>query len=147
MGRVRQPEQVEDPGPTVDEVIAAYWQHIEQDGRYIKNGEPTSERGWLKDSLRPLSALFGASPAGEFGPKKLHALRAWVIDASREKSRSLSRSTLNGRIRRVVRVFRWAVSMELVPALEKLGENVTSTFDPEASVPLSGMEVLPLKSG
>ena len=51
----------EDTGPSVDEVIADYWQHLEQDGRYLKNGKPTSEREWIKDSLKPLSRVFGES--------------------------------------------------------------------------------------
>jgi integrase len=116
VGRIPDPDPDPDKGPTIDEVIAAYWGHIEQDGRYLKNGEPTTERSWIRDSLKPLSALFGASSAREFGPKKMHALRAWIIEAAVEKGRKLSRSTVNSRTRRVVMMFRWAVGMELVPS-------------------------------
>jgi len=101
--------------PTVDEVVAAYWTHIEREGRYMKDGRETSERGWIRDSLRPLCEGFGSVEAQEFGPRKLHALRALIIEKAKKRGRSLSRNTVNGRIRRVVRVFRWAASMELVP--------------------------------
>lgn len=116
VGRIADPEPEPERGPTVDEVIAAYWQHIEQNGRYLKDGEPTTERSWIRDSLKPLSTVFGATPAAEFGPRKLHALRAWIIDAAIQKGRKLSRSTINSRIRRVVMLFRWATGMELVPS-------------------------------
>jgi integrase len=116
VGRIPDPEPEPDRGQTVDAVIAAYWQHIEQNGRYTKSGEPTSERSWIRDSLKPLSDLFGATPAAEFGPKKMHALRNWVIEATVAKGRKLARSTINSRMRRVVMLFRWAVGMELVPS-------------------------------
>ena len=116
VGRIPDPEPEPEKGPTVDAVIAAYWQHIEQNGRYTKNGEPTTERSWIRDSLKPLSDLFGATPAAEFGPKRMHALREWVIEASVKRGRKLARSTINSRMRRVVMLFRWAVGMELVPS-------------------------------
>jgi hypothetical protein len=37
VGRVSDPEPESDVGPTIDEVIAAYWQQIEENGRYLKN--------------------------------------------------------------------------------------------------------------
>jgi hypothetical protein len=116
VGRIPDPEPEPDRGQTVDAVIAAYWQHIEQNGRYTKSGEPTSERSWIRDSLKPLSDLFGATPAAEFGPKKQQALRNFVIEASVARGRPLARSTVNSRMRRVVMLFRWAVGMELVPS-------------------------------
>lgn len=97
-------------------MIAAYWLHIEKAGRYMKDGEPTSERGWIRESLRPLCAVFGESAAADFGPKKLQALRSWMIENASQQGRVLSRTTVNGRVRRIVRVFRWAVGMELVPS-------------------------------
>jgi len=103
-------------GATVDHMIAAYWDFVERSGRYQRDGVPTSEREWLQNSLRPLSTLFGASRAEEFGPKKLQALRAWMLEVANQAGKKLSRTTVNGRIRRVVHVFRWAASMELVPA-------------------------------
>jgi len=102
--------------PTVNEIIAAYWQHLERAGRYMKAGEPTTERGWIRDALRALCQLFGECVAAEFGPKKLHALRVWMIEDAQRRGRVLSRTTINGRVRRIVRVFRWAVGMELVPS-------------------------------
>ena len=74
------------------------------------------DRSWIRDSLKPLSDVFGAIPAADFGPKKMHALRHWVIDTSAKKGRTLARSTINSRMRRVVMMFRWAVGMEIVPS-------------------------------
>lgn len=108
------PEPESDRGRSVDEVIAAYWEQIERSGRYTKNGEPTSERSWIRDSLKPLSSLFGETLASEFGPRKLHAVRAWIVETSIASGRKLARSTVNSRIRRIVMVFRWAAEMELV---------------------------------
>ncbi|MCA8942520.1 MAG: tyrosine-type recombinase/integrase [Planctomycetes bacterium] len=99
---------------TVNEVIAAYWEHIEKSGRYMKNGQPTSERSWIRDSLRPLCALFGETPAAAFGPRRLHAVRTWLIESSLSNGRKLGRGTVNARTRRIVMLFRWAAEMELV---------------------------------
>ncbi|MFN3242521.1 MAG: tyrosine-type recombinase/integrase [Planctomycetota bacterium] len=101
-------------GPTVDELVAAYWTYLETEGRYMKRGQETSERGWIRDSLRPLSEGFGSLRAEEFGPRRLQAFRTLMVERSRVNGRSLSRTTVNGRVRRVVRVFRWGASMELV---------------------------------
>ena len=69
----------------------------------------TSELGDYKLSLRPLRELFGPTPAGEFSPLKLKAVRQRMIDAG------LSRGVINQRVGRIKRVFKWGVSEELVP--------------------------------
>lgn len=107
--------QVADAGPTVDELIAAFWRALEQSGRYRKDGKPTSEMEWLIYSFRPLSEVFGSTPARDFGPKRLQELRTWIVTHRPEGARPLARSTVNGRVRRIVHLFRWATSMELVP--------------------------------
>jgi hypothetical protein len=57
-----------------------------------------------------LKIRHGSTPARDFSPLKLKAVRQAMIDAG------LSRTTINQRVRRIVRVFKWAASEELVPA-------------------------------
>jgi integrase len=95
-------------GPTVAEVVLAFWIHAQ--AYYRKpDGTLTGEQDNIKLSLRPLRKLYGLTPAREFGPLGLKAVRQSMIDSG------LSRTTINQRIGKVVRVFRWAVENELVP--------------------------------
>jgi integrase len=101
-----------DPCPadlTVNEVTLAYWRYDEK--RYTRDGVPARELRNIKDALRHIKPLYGNTPAAEFGPKSLKALRQTMIDGD-----GLARSTINQRIQKIVRVFRWAVSEELIPA-------------------------------
>ncbi len=63
----------------------------------------------IKSAMRPVRELYGSSPAREFGPLALEAVRQRLIATGR------SRSGINGAIGRVRRVFRWGVSKELIP--------------------------------
>jgi integrase len=93
---------------TVAELILAYLRHAET--YYVKNGEPTSELANIKAALKPLRALFGRTPAAEFGPLRLKAVRQrYVVE-------KLCRNECNKRTGKVVRVFRWGVEQELIPA-------------------------------
>jgi hypothetical protein len=94
---------------SVNELILAFLNHAE--GYYRRaDGSPTPELTNLRLALRPLKRLYGTTSAGEFGPKALKALRQAMVDAG------LCRRTVNQRVARVVRVFRFAVENELVPA-------------------------------
>ena len=93
----------------VNALILAFWKHAE--AHYGKPGSKssTTELKNLHDALRPLRALYGRSRAREFGPLALRTVREKMIEAG------LSRSTINARINRIRRAFRWAVSIELIP--------------------------------
>ena len=93
---------------TIDEILLAYWTWAQ--GHYVKDGEPTSEIGVLKVTLRALRQLYGTTPADAFGPLKLKAYREQLVRDG------LSRPGVNERVERIKRVFKWAVSEELVPA-------------------------------
>jgi hypothetical protein len=94
---------------TVSEVILAFWRHAEV--YYCRaDGTPTGETDNLRLALRPLKELYGGTPAREFSPKALTAVRQAMVDSG------LCRRTVNQRIGRMVRVFRFAVENELVPA-------------------------------
>lgn len=94
-------------GLTVNELILQYWRYAK--GYYIKNGRPTSELHAIRSALNPLRELYGATLAREFRPLALAALRQKMIEIG------WSRGTINDQIARVKRLFRWAVSRELVP--------------------------------
>lgn len=75
-----------------------------------KNGKPTGTTRNVRDALRPLIKVFGASQVREFGPRKLKAVREDLIEAR------LCRSNINRRIPWIKRVFKWGVETEDVPA-------------------------------
>jgi integrase len=93
---------------TVSELIAAFWEHAERHYRHA-DGTPTTEIPNYRNTLRPLRRLYGGTLAADFGPLKLKAVRQALIDSG------LCRKTVNQRIGRLVRVFKWAVENELVP--------------------------------
>lgn len=96
------------PSITVGELILAFWKAHLAHYRH-PDGTPTGELDNYRDSLRPLHRLYGELPAREFTPLLLKELRKSMINAN------LARSTINQRIGRVVRMFKWCTSEELVP--------------------------------
>lgn len=78
-------------------------------GYYIKGGKPTSELGNAKVTMRLLKELYGLTPANEFSPIKLKALREGFI------GHGYCRSECNRRCMIIKRLFRLAVEYELVP--------------------------------
>ncbi len=92
----------------VDELIAAYLDFAKS--YYVKNGALTGEYRNLGDALRPLTTLYGRTRVADFGPSSLKAVRQAMIETD------LCRRTINNRINRIRRVFKWGVENELVPA-------------------------------
>jgi hypothetical protein len=93
---------------TVSELILRFWRWAQQHYRH-PDGEPTSEVSDFRLSLRPLRELYGLTPANSFGPLALRAVQQRMVDSG------LCRNVVNARCRRIVRVFKWGTSMELVP--------------------------------
>lgn len=93
---------------TVNHVLLAYLTHA---GAYYvdRHGKPTSELSEVKYSLKPVRNLYGRTPVLDFGPLALKAVREWMLD------QDWSRKTVNNRVDRIKRAFRWAVAEELVP--------------------------------
>jgi hypothetical protein len=79
-------------------------------GARDEDGNPGRERENLRDALRPLKRLYSQTAAADFGPLTLRALQDELIRAG------LSRNVINYRVNRIRRVFKWAVSFDLVPA-------------------------------
>ncbi|QDV30262.1 site-specific tyrosine recombinase XerC [Planctopirus ephydatiae] len=89
---------------TISEMILAY---LEFATTYYgpRSREPQS----MNHALRPLHALYGSTLTQDFGPKSFKAVRQHMIDVHK-----LSRTEINRRMGRIKRVFKWAVSEELV---------------------------------
>ena len=95
---------------SINELILAFWTRYAQQHYRHPDGSPTGELDNYRDSLRPRRQLYGATLARDFGPLALKAVRQAMIDAG------LARTTINQRIGRIVRLFKWAVESELVPS-------------------------------
>ena len=97
------------PDLSVSEMLLAYWQFAQ--AYYSKDGEPTKELACMREALRPLRRLYGNTRAAEFGPQALKTIRQHMVDEL-----DLCRNVVNRRIGRIKRVFKWAVSEEIVPS-------------------------------
>jgi hypothetical protein len=94
---------------TVNALILAFWKHAEEHYGKPRGKSDTTELLNLRDAIRPLREVFGRTQAREFGPLALRTVREKMVAAD------LSRKTINARINRIRRVFRWAASVELIP--------------------------------
>jgi integrase len=109
------------------EIADAFKPHVDTHYRY-KDGTPTPEVELFRLSLMPLRRLYGSAMARDFGPLALKAVRTamitgdWMTDEERAgyhkagKPVGLCRGTVNKRIGRIRRMFRWAVEEEMIPA-------------------------------
>lgn len=77
--------------------------------RYVKNGKPTSETRAFTTALSAVTELYGDEPAADFSPLKLMAARQVLIN------RGYCRLKINSHVGRIRRVWKWAVSREIVP--------------------------------
>ncbi len=93
---------------TVAELLARYWCHAQL--HYRKDGRPTQEVNNLRYALRPVKELYGHTLARDFGPLALKAIQHRFIRDG------ICRNQINHRIGKIKRVFKWAVSEQLIPA-------------------------------
>ena len=101
-------EDGEDADLTIVELIAAYLRFART--YYRRKSPKGNEADEIIRAVRPLKELYGETAARDFSPKRLKAIRQRWIDAGN------SRSYINRQTSRIVRVFRWGVEEELVPA-------------------------------
>ena len=95
------------PALTIDELLLRYLDFAR--GYYVNGEKPSKELTCMKEAMGHLRALYATDLANDFGPKKLKAVRQHMIDAC-----NLSRNVVNKRVGRIKRIFKWAVSEELV---------------------------------
>ena len=92
---------------TVNELALEYLKFA--DSYYLRDGKPTKEPEDIDYATRPLRTLYGHTLAVEFGPIRLKAVRQSMIDAD------LCRNEINKRIGKLIRMFKWGISEELIP--------------------------------
>lgn len=92
----------------VANLVALYWQHVQATYKQ-PDGKPGTEVRDFKLSARSLLELYGKTPIADFGPLALKAVRQHMIDVG-----GLCRKTVNQRVQRLKRMFRWGVSEELI---------------------------------
>jgi integrase len=103
----RHPLDVTGSQLTMLELCARYW-HFAQ-GYYRRNGRDTRVTPTIKCALKYLKTHYGHTPALEFGPLALKAIRGRMIDDG------LSRRYINDHVGRIRRMFKWAVGEQLLP--------------------------------
>jgi integrase len=95
-------------GISLNELNLAFLRHAESHYRR-PDGTITAEVVNFKLALRHVREVYGTTPVAAFGPLALKAVRQKMVEAG------LCRGVVNHRCRRIVRVFKWGVSEELVP--------------------------------
>lgn len=76
---------------------------------YVRDGKSTGEVEAVGYASRPLMELFGYTLVRDFRPSNLMAVQQKMIE------NNLSRKTVNNRINRIRRIFKWGVARDLVP--------------------------------
>ena len=96
---------------TVTEVCAAYWDFAQR--YYCKNGVPSGWLAHIRLMLRKLRQTYGLTPAADFGPLKLKAIRQTLVNAGQ------SRPYINKLVPIIPRMFKWAAAEEIVTLREE----------------------------
>jgi integrase len=111
------PSQRVDAGElTIAELVAKY------DDFAKANYAGSGERYRIASAVRPLIALYGATPVAEFSPLKLQRVIEKLVDdgdtrkeiIASKTHRTISRTTVNDYLQVLKRLFKWGVSQELV---------------------------------
>jgi site-specific recombinase XerD len=94
---------------TIAELAAAFRRHARE---YYRDADGNVSRAVdnFDEALKPVLKLYGRTPAVEFGPLRLKAVREAMISAGRV------RTNVNRLIVRVRGVFKWGAENELIPA-------------------------------
>jgi integrase len=125
---------------------------------YVEPGAqtPTREMESLALAFRPLRRMYGSMLVADFKPAHLEALQealasgSWHTDAEVEALRrrkqpiGLARRTINARIERVRRLFRWGCSKELVASESLIKLEAVATLKANRSAARETPPVLPV---
>ena len=117
-------------GPaTVNRLLVAFLRHAQS--YYVdRDGSPSREYGHYRTVARILREHVGRDPADAIGPKRLKQIRQVMID------RGWSRPYINKHVGRVVKIFKWGVSEELVsPSVHQALEAVDGLARGKTSAP------------
>jgi integrase len=96
-------------GPTVTGLCNTYMKFAKS---YYRKRDATiaKEAGAVRYALLPLQQLFGRMRAADFGPRRLKDVREAMI------AKGWCRGHVNMQIGRIKRMFKWAVSNEIIPS-------------------------------
>ncbi len=128
---------------TVSELVTRFWDHARSYYRH-PDGTPTSELSAYKLAVGILVRVYGRTPAARFGPLALDAVRRAMID------KGWARGSINIHVGRIKRLFKWAVSRELLPAAVhhalvtvaglRAGRSAARETEPVKPVPVAAVE-------
>ena len=113
----------DDPGPSVAEICLAFWQHAKK--HYTKSGQHTSELNCFECCIRVVREMYGLTPAKDFGPLALKAVRAAMVagdpdakdnDGEPAPRKPWIRPVVNRMVGRVRQVFKHAIENEMIDA-------------------------------
>jgi integrase len=95
----------------IKDLIIRYWKFVKEEfkAKVTQRGKPNTTAERLRSCLRLLRNHYADLPAEEFGPVSLKALRQRMINEL-----GWSRKNINGEVDRIRRMFKWAVSEELL---------------------------------
>jgi hypothetical protein len=88
-------------------VLLAYVKWAEQ--HCVPKLKKDDQNRFIRYAAAVVRELFGRTPAAEFGPKKLKAVRQAMVE------RDWRRNMVNARVDRVKRMFKWAAAEEMIP--------------------------------
>jgi integrase len=94
--------------PTIDQILVLHHEFAKQHYRR-PDGSVTDQVAEFTNAGKPLHKLYGHTPAADFGPLALETIRRAYIDAGN------CRTLINNRIGKIKRIFKWAVSKQLIP--------------------------------
>lgn len=111
-----------------------------------KDGTPTGETENVKYALKPLLKHYGILSVADFGPLRLEELRGRLIASG------LSRGVINQRVNVIRRMYKWAVSRQIVSAMthhalmsvEALEKYRSDAYEPEDIKPAAEKDVFAL---
>ena len=99
---------------TVSELCVVYMDHARTYYKLPDGRLSSSYHGMLQavNALRPFKRL----PAASFGPRSLREIMERLVHEKTRKGKPWPRKSINRLIKRIRSLFKWAVTMEMVPA-------------------------------
>ncbi len=127
---------------SVAELVVAYVQFAS--GYYRKDDKPTNEVRMIKSAIKIARELYGRTPAAEFGPLALQAVREAMI------GKDWCRKHINKQVDRVKRMFKWATRQQMIPGgvyealrcVDGLKRGRTAAREGRKVLPVSDVDVL-----
>lgn len=124
---------------TVADLAAAYLVHAA--AWYVKGGQPTAQLERVQRSVGVAVELYGPTQAERFGPLALKAVRQRMVAAG------WTRIHVNHCAACVVRMFKWAVSEELLPPSVHEGLRTVPGLTKGRTAAREGRRVVPVPEG